>query len=51
MGVTLKNSLRWQLSSSLLHGFMSGMQDAYSYAKNLNSALTDIRIVSGQSAD
>ena len=51
MGTTLKNSLRWQLSSSILHGFMTSMQDAYNYAKNLNSSLTDIRIVSGQSAD
>ena len=51
MSVTLKNSLRWQLSSSILHGFMTSMSDAYNYAKNLNSALTDIRIVSGQSAD
>lgn len=51
MSTTLKNSLRWQLSSSILHGFMTSMQDAYNYAKNLNSSLTDIRIVSGQSAD
>lgn len=51
MSTTLKNSLRWQLSSSILHGFMTSMSDAYNYAKNLNSALTDIRIVSGQSAD
>lgn len=51
MSTTLKNSLRWQLSSSILHGFMTSMSDAYNYAKNLNGALTDIRIVSGQSAD
>lgn len=49
--ITLKNTARWQLSSSILHGFMSSLQKAYSYSQDLNRSLNDIRIVSGQSAD
>ena len=48
---TLKNTARWQLSSSVLHGFMSAVQSAYRYTEDLNKSLNDIRIVSGQSAD
>jgi hypothetical protein len=43
--VTLKNTAKWQLSSSMLHGFMSAVSSAFSYAQDLNSALSDIRIV------
>lgn len=49
--VTLKNTAKWQLSSSLLHGFMGSLQHAYGYAQDLNESLNNIRIVSGQSAD
>ena len=48
---TLKNTARWQISSSILHGFMGSVQSAYRYAKDLNESLTDIRIVTGQNAD
>ena len=47
---TLANTARWQLSSSLLHGFMGSLQSAYGYAQDLNSSLNDIRIVSGLSS-
>lgn len=49
--VTMKNTMRWQLTSSALHGFIGGIQSAYGYAQDLNKSLTDIRIVSGQSAE
>ena len=49
--VTLKNTARWQLSSSMLHGFMGAIQSAYGYAQDLNKSLNDIRIVTGQSID
>ena len=49
--VTMKNTVKWQLSSSLMHGFLSSIQSAMSYAQNLNSNLNDIRIVTGQSAE
>ena len=48
---TMKNTVKWQLSSSLMHGFLSSVQSAMSYAQHLNKNLTDIRIVTGQSAD
>ena len=51
LGTTLKNTARWQISSSILHGFMGSLQSAYGYAKDLNRSLTDIRIVSGQSTE
>lgn len=51
MATTLKNTARWQLSSSLLHGFMGTLQSAYGYAQDLNKSLTNIRIVSGQSTE
>lgn len=51
MGTTLKNTVRWQLSSSILHGFMGTLQGAYGYAQDLNESLNNIRIVTGQSVD
>jgi hypothetical protein len=51
MGVTLKNTIRWQLSSSMLHGFMSTVSGAARYAEDLNESLNNIRIVTGQNVD
>ena len=36
---TLKNTARWQLSSSLLHGFMGALQGSITYAEQLNKSL------------
>ena len=47
----LKNSARWQISSSVLHGLTSAIQGAYSYAQDLNKSLTDIAIVTNQNID
>lgn len=44
---TLANTARWQLSSSMLHGFIGAVQTAYGYAKDLNESLNNIRIVTG----
>lgn len=49
MWTTLKNTARWQLSSSMLHGFMGAVQQATSYAQKLDSSLNNIRIVTGMS--
>lgn len=49
--ITMKNTMRWQLTSSALHGFVGALETAYGYTKDLNRSLTDIRIVSGKSAD
>ena len=45
MGTVLQNTIRWQLSSSLIHGFMGTMQHALSYAQDLNESLNKIQIV------
>jgi len=47
----LKNTARWQLSSSILHGFIGGLQSAWGYAKDLDESLNNIRIVTGYSSD
>ena len=51
MGTTLANTARWQLSSSILHGFMGAVQSAYGYAQDLNESLNNIRIVTGSNVD
>ena len=49
--VTMKNTMRWQLTSSALHSFVGSLEEAYGYAKSLDSSLNNIRIVSEKSAD
>lgn len=51
MWITMKNTLRWQLTASALGGFTGAISDAVSYAHQLDSALRDIRIVSDESAE
>ena len=51
MAVTLKNTVRYGISSSMFNTFTNSVQKAYNYTKNLDTSLNDIRIVSSQSAD
>lgn len=51
MGQTLKNTIRWQISASLIQGFTGAISDAYGYAQKLNESLNNIRIVTGLSAE
>ena len=51
MWTTLKNVARFQISSSIMHGIIGGIQAAYGYAQDLNQSLNNIRIVTGQSTD
>ncbi len=51
MWTTVKNTARWQLSSSVLHGVMGAYQQAMGYAKDLDESLNNIRIVTGQNVD
>lgn len=44
---TMKNTVRWQLTSSVLHGFMGTLSSAVGYAEDLDESLNNIRIVSG----
>ena len=48
-GTVMKNTVKWQLSSSMIHSFMGAIQSAYGYAQDLNASLNDIRIVTGSS--
>ena len=48
-GTVLKNTIRWQLSSSMIHGFMGAIQSAYGYAQDLNKSLNNIQIVTQMS--
>ena len=47
----LKKTAGWQMSSSIIHGLIGTMQQAVGYAQDLNKSLTDIRIVTGASAE
>lgn len=48
--ITLKNTAKWELSSSLVKGFTGAIQSAFSYAQDLNESLTNIQIVTGNSS-
>ena len=51
LGTTLANTIKWTISSSIMQGVTRSISQAYGFAKNLDSALNDIRIVTGQSAN
>lgn len=50
-GTTIKNTVKWEISSNIVHSLESAFSNAIGYVKSLNSSLNDIRIVTGYSAD
>ena len=50
MATTMMNTVKWGISSSALNTFTGAVSEAYSYVKNLDKSLNDIRIVSQKSA-
>lgn len=48
---TMKNTMKWQISSFALTGLISGITKAIGFTKELNKNLNDIRIVTGASAE
>lgn len=46
---TIKNTMKWEFSSKLIHGVESAFSSAIGYVTDLNKTLTDIRIVTGAS--
>ena len=48
---TLANTVKWQISSSMVNNLVGAMQHAYGYAQDLNKSLNNIRIVTGYSTD
>ena len=51
MGTTLMNTIRWNISSSAVNAVTNEFRKMYYFAKDLDRVLTNIRIVTGQSAD
>ncbi len=48
MWTVLGNTVRWQATSSMIHGIMGAASQAMNYVKSLDSSLNSIRIVTGQ---
>ena len=48
---TLKNTARWQISSSIMHAFIGTLKSAKGYAEDLDKSLNNIRIVTSNSVD
>lgn len=48
---TLANTVKWQISSNIMHGVQDSLQRAYYYAEDLNKSLNEIRIVTGQNSN
>ena len=51
MAVTLKNTIRYGISSSIYNNFANSFAKAYDYVVDLDKSLNDIRIVTGLSAE
>lgn len=51
MATTMANTVRWSITSGIMNSITASIQQAYGYAKNLDTSLNDIRIVTGKSAD
>ena len=51
MATTMTNTVKWGVASSILNTMTGAIRDAYTYTKQLDTSLTDIRIVTGDSAD
>ena len=51
MKTTFANTIRWSISSSILMGFTSSVQKAYSYVKELDTSLNNIMLVTEKSSD
>ena len=51
IATSLTNTIRWTAMSSIVNRISGTIQKSYYYVKDLDSALNDIRIVTGKSAD
>ena len=51
MAETMSNTVRWTIASGALNAVTGSIQKAYSFTKQLDTSLNDIRIVTGKSAD
>ena len=51
MATTLANTVRWQVATQALNSMTGSVQKAYYFAKDLDTSLNDIRIVTEKGAD
>jgi len=51
MATSMANTIKWGITSSIFNNMTGAIQKAYYYAKDLDESLTNIRIVTGDSAD
>lgn len=51
MWTSMKNTVKWGITSSIMNTVSNSIQQAWGYAKALDGSLNDIRIVTGYSAD
>ena len=51
MATSMANTIKWGITSKIFNSITGSIQQAYYYAKDLDRSLTDIRIVTGDSAD
>ena len=51
MATTMSNTVKWGITSSIFNNITGSIQKAYTYTKNLDSSLNDIRIVTDKSAE
>lgn len=51
LAVSMANTVKWTITSKIMQTITGSIQQAWSYAKNLDTSLNDIRIVTGNSAD
>ena len=49
LGQTFVNTIKWNIASSAINTFTSGVQNAFTYVQHLQKSLTNIRIVTGDS--
>lgn len=51
LATSMANTVKWSITSGIVNSISRSIQSAYNYAKDLDRSLTDIRIVTGDSAD
>ena len=51
MATSMANTVKWGITSSIFKTITGSIQQAFNYTKNLDTSLTNIRIVTGASAD
>ena len=51
LSTTFVNTIKWSAMSSIINNISNGIRNSFYYVKDLDTALNDIRIVTGKSAD